>query len=255
MRLLKILLILALVLLVVAGVFAWTLPADFAWRYAQRYFGPVTLTGIRGTVWDGHADGVSALGSDLGEIDWEIAKLPLLHRQVLADVRVQGAGVDVAGVVERNGDGSVIAHDVRFRFPAALAEPALDIPNLKLLGTIGGVLKRATLVNGLVQGASGDARWSDAGVSGQAEARFSDILAEFSSQPDGGIAGTVHDDGSGDLAVDGSFRVRMDGYDAVATLSARHNNQQVLETLRYIGQPQADGSSKLVIHGRLFKLF
>ncbi|MGA9422238.1 MAG: type II secretion system protein N [Rhodanobacteraceae bacterium] len=255
MRLLKILALALIALLIVAGVLAWTLPADVAWRYARGNFGPVALSGIRGTVWDGHADGVSALGRDLGEIDWHLDKAALLHRRVLADLRVQGADVDVAGELVRNPDGSVVARDLRFRFPAALAEPALDIPGLKLLGTISGVLKQATLLNGFVQGALGTTRWSDAGVSGQAEARFSDILADFSSQPDGSIAGSVHDDGSGNLAVDGSFSVRVDGYDAVATLRARNNDPQILEMLRYVGQLQPDGSSKLVIRGRLFKLF
>ncbi|MGA8277752.1 MAG: type II secretion system protein N [Rhodanobacteraceae bacterium] len=255
LRPLKILAVVLMVLLIVAGVLAWTLPADVAYRYAHGYFSPVTLSGISGTVWDGHADGVSALGRDLGEINWRLDKSALLHRQLLADLRIQGADVDVAGSLMRNADGSVVARDLRFRFPAALVEPVLDIPNLTLLGTIGGVLKQATLVNGFLHGARGTARWTDAGVSGQAEARFADILAEFSSQPDGSIVGTVHDDGSGNLAVDGSFSVRLEGYDAVATLTARNNDPQVLETLRYVGQLQPDGSSKLVIHGRLFKLY
>ena len=43
--------------------------------------------------------------------------------------------------------------------------------------------------------------------------------------------------------------------DVDANLSARDGNAQVVEALRYIGEPQADGSSHLIIHGKLFKLF
>ena len=96
MRIVKTLLVLFALALVVAGVFAWMLPADVGYRYGARLLGPVTLTGVRGTVWNGHADGVSAFGRDLGELDWHAQKLPLLGGQWIAEVRIQGADVDLA---------------------------------------------------------------------------------------------------------------------------------------------------------------
>lgn len=254
MRILKILVGLCVLAVVVAGVFAWTLPADVGYRYGAKYIAPLALTGIRGTVWDGHADGVSAFGRDLGELDWRAQKSPLLHGEVVTDVRIQGADVDVAGVLAR-GSGSLSAHKLRFSFPAALLEPALDIGQLKLLGGINGVIDTATFAHATLGNTSGSARWSDAGVSGQAEARFSDLLAEFSSQPDGSIAGAVHDDGKGNLAVAGTFHVRLGTFDIEATLAARNGDPQVAETLRHVGQMQTDGSSKLVVHGQMLKVF
>jgi general secretion pathway protein N len=255
MRILKILVGLLVLALVVAGVFAWTLPADVGYRYGAKYIAPLILTGIRGTVWDGHADGVSAFGRDLGELDWRAQKSPLLFGRVVADVRIQGAGVDAAGVLARGSDGSLSAHDLRFSFPAALLEPALDMGQLKLLGGISGLINHATLANATLGDASGSARWSDAGVSGQVEARFSDLLAQFASQPDGSIVGTAHDDGRGDLAVNGTFNVRLGAFDVEATLAARNNDPQVADMLRYVGQMQPDGSSKLVVHGQMLKVF
>jgi len=113
-------------------------------------------------------------------------------------------------------------------------------------------LERGGLV---IESASGNARWSEAGVTGQAEARFADILGEFRAEPTGGIAGSAHDDGSGNLAVNATFRAGVSGFDAQASLSARNDDAQVRETLRHVGEPQADGSSKLVIHGQMFKLY
>lgn len=255
MRILKVFIGLCVLAVVVAGVFAWTLPADVAYRYGAKFIAPLALTGIRGTVWDGHADGVSAFGRDLGELDWRVEKSPLVLRaEVVADVRIQGADVDAAGTVIRSS-GSLSARSLRFDFPAALLQPALDIGQLKLLGTINGVIDSATLAHGTLGSASGSARWSDAGVSGQAEARFSDLLATFNSQPDGSITGTVHDDGKGSLAVDGTFSARIGSFDVEATLRARNNDPQVADTLRYVGQMQADGSSKLVVHGQMLKVF
>lgn len=254
MRILKILVGLCVLAVIVAGVFAWTLPADVGYRYGAKYIAPFALTGIRGTIWDGHADGVSAFGRDLGELDWRAQKSPLLRGEVVTDVRIQGADVDAAGVLTR-GSRSLSAHHLRFSFPAALLEPALDIGPLKLLGGINGVIDTATLAHAALGNTSGSARWSDAGVSGQAEARFSDLLAEFSSQPDGSIAGTVHDDGKGNLAVDGTFHVRLGTFDVEATLAARNDDSHVAETLRHVGQMQPDGSSKLVVHGQMLKMF
>lgn len=247
-------LVMALVILLVVGViFVWTLPAAVFYRYAAYPDSAVTLSGISGTLWNGHADGISVFGRDVGEIDWTVEKTSLLSLRIAADLRLRGADIDVAGEVTRLRDGSVRAHDVRFRFPASLIEPVIDVPNLKLLGSVDGVLTDARIENGWIAGASGNARWSDAGVTGQAEARFSDVLAEFATQPDGSIAGTVHDSG-GPLAIDGTFSVRVTGFDAQATLSARDDDPHIREALQYVGQPQPDGSSKLVIHGQTFRL-
>ena len=260
MRFLKILLVLALLLLIVAGVVFWTLPADVAWRQGAKYFGPVVLSGVRGTLWDGHADGVSLFGHDLGELDWRVAKSAVLRGRVVADVRIQGTDIDAAGIVERAlvedaNAGVLVLRDVHFRFPASLMEPALALREITLDGAISGVVSEAALRNGFVESATGNARWSEAGVSGQAEARFADILGEFAAAPGGGIAGHAKDDGTGNLAVDATFRAAVTGFDAEAILRARNDDPQVEETLRHVGEPQADGSSKVAIRGRMFKLY
>ena len=255
MRLLKILLVLVILLLIAGGIVLWTLPADVAYRHGSKYLGPVVLSGVRGTLWDGHADGISVFGRDLGEIDWRMAKSGILRGRMAADVRIQGTDVDAAGVVERADAGAFTVRDVRFRFPAEMLAPVVGIPDLALLGAVSGVVSEATLRDGLLQSATGNARWSEAGVTGQAEARFADILGEFAAQPDGSIAGTAHDDGTGNLVVNGTFHANVAGFNAEALLRARNDDPQVQETLQHVGEPQPDGSSRLVIHGQMIKLY
>jgi hypothetical protein len=255
MRILKILLALVILLVVIGGVLLWTVPADFAYRQGARFLGPIVLSGVRGTLWDGHADGVSVLGRDLGEIDWRMSKSGLLRGNMVADVRIQGTDVDAAGVVERERGGALILHDLHFRFPAEVLAPMLDVKELSLLGAVSGVVASATVRNGFVESATGNARWSEAGVSGAADARFADILAEFGAQPSGGIAGTAHDDGSGNLAVNATFQAALDGFTANVVLRARNDDPDVQETLRHVGEPEPDGSSRIVIRGRTFKLY
>lgn len=255
MRFLKILLALVVVLFVVVGIVLWTLPADFAYRQGARYLGPVVLSGVRGTLWEGHADGVSVFGRDLGEADWRMSRGGLLRGNLVADVRVQGTDVDAAGVVERERSGALTLRDVHFRFPAEVLAPLLDAKDLTLQGAVSGVVATATVRNGLVESATGTARWSEAGVTGAADARIADIVGEFAAQPGGGIGGTAHDDGTGNLAVDATFRAALDGFTADAVLRARNGDPHVQETLRHVGQPQPDGSSKLEIRGRMFRLY
>ena len=160
MRFLKYLFVLAILLLIVAGALLWTLPADVAYRQGAKYLGPIVLSGVRGTLWHGHADGVNVFGRDLGEIDWQMAKSAILRGRMAADVRIQGTDVDAAGLVERGRDGTLTVQDVHFRFPAELLAPVLAIPDLDLLGAVSGVIFEATLRNGFIESASGNARWS-----------------------------------------------------------------------------------------------
>ena len=53
----------------------------------------------------------------------------------------------------------------------------------------------------------------------------------------------------------GTSNGAMDIFEGGANLAGGDGNGQVTEALRYIGEPQADGSSHLIIHGKLFKLF
>ncbi|MBO9663874.1 type II secretion system protein N [Dokdonella sp.] len=253
MRTFKILLLLVVLGLLAAGWFFWKLPASFAVRYGANYLGPVTLTGVSGTLWDGHADGVSVLGRDLGEIEWRAQKAPLFDGRFVADVRIKGADVDAAGTMTRNGDGSMQVHEMRFSVPAELLATSLDLGGAKLLGTISGVVNQAKFATTALSDASGNARWSGAGVAGQAETHLPDILGEFASQPDGSIGGQARDDGSGNLAVDGNFKIGFNVLDAQATLSPRNGDEQVAEMLRRIGEPQPDGSTRFVVHGQMIK--
>lgn len=255
MKVLRLFVMLVFVLVVIGGVVALTLPADLALRWFKPNLGPLQLSGVSGTVWEGRAGAVSAFGRPLGALEWHVEKTPILFRRVVANASLGGASITASGDATRDADGSVLVQNVKFSFPAELAAPALDIPALKLLGTVDGTLAEGRIVGGWIAGAHGSARWHEAGVVGEAEARFGDVLAEFASAPDGSIAGTVKDDGTSSLVVDGQFVVRSGEFDATVKLGVRAEDNQLREALRYIGEPQADGTSLLKIHGQLLKLF
>lgn len=255
MKFIRLLVMLVFVLAVIGAVVAWTLPADLALRWFKPNLGPLQLSGLSGTVWEGRASNVAAFGKPLGALEWHVEKAPMFFRRVVANASLGGGPISASGDATRDADGSVLVQNVKFAFPAEMAAPALDIPALKLLGRIDGELAEGRIVGGWIAGARGSARWREAGVVGEAEARFGDVLAEFASTADGSIAGTVKDDGTSSLVVDGQFVVRSGEFDATVRLGARAEDAQLREALRYIGEPQGDGTSLLKIHGQLLKLF
>jgi hypothetical protein len=252
MKILKIVLALALLVLVALVLFAWTMPADVGYRYGSKYLGPVVLSGVRGTVWNGQADGVSVFGQDIGGVTWQARKLPLMRGRFVADVRVKGTDIELAGVLERGTEG-VAARGLRFSLPAERLAPALG-GDLHLLGTISGEIDRATLRGAMLDGVSGQARWSGAGVVGTVDARFSDILADFASRPDQSIAGNLRDDGTGSLELVGDFALRLGEYRARAMLRSR-DDPRLASALAQLGAPQADGSTLIELQGPLLRPF
>ena len=255
MRLLK-----SLFWLIVLGglallVFAWVMPADLAVRWFGARLAPAVMTGVRGTVWDGHADGVSVFGRDLGEVNWRIDKGPLLRGRMVADLHIRGNDIEATGLATRVAPGNYEIRDLRFRLPASLAQPAIDVPALQLLGTISGVVSQARWDGGKLLGAVGNARWSDVGVTGSVEGRFADLLAEFASKPDGSVSGVITDAGQGNLEVNGVFDIVGNLFTTEARLAARNNDPAVKDMLRYVGQPQPDGSSHYIASGQLLKVF
>lgn len=250
MRIVKLLLSLLLLLVIAAGVLLWTLPAEVAYRQVADAGFPVTLSGVRGSVWDGHADAVGFMGRDLGEVNWEIARLPLLRGIARADLRLRGVDIDAVGKLARYRNGALDLEGVRIQFPAQLLQPALDIP-LDPAGLVNISIDTARLHDGRLSNTIGTARWTGVALSRGQGLQLPDILGDFASRDDGSIAGSVHDDGRGALEVSGTFAFNPLGYDLRVRLAPRHaDDLRTREMLQHLGEQQPDGSTLLLASGR-----
>jgi len=254
MKYLRRLVLFLVAILIIACVVAITCPAQFAYGLIADRLGAIKLGGLSGSIWDGHASSVQVFGAPLGALDWQLQAAPLLHGIATAHLALSGGEITASGDVSGGSGGAVEVADAMVHAPAHLAAPALDIPALQLLGDLDIAIAHARLLGAWPEAANGSAHWRNAAVAGAAQAQLGDLEATFASAADGSIDGNVHDLG-GPLQLTGTFRLNAGSYDADATLRARDANAQVSEALRYIGEPQADGSSHLVIHGQLFKVF
>jgi hypothetical protein len=242
------------VLLAVAAIAIATCPASFAWRCVAGKAGAFKLDGLSGTVWNGHAGSASVFGTELGALDWRLSPLPLARGAIAAQVDVHGGQVTGSGAVERASDGSLQVTGATIHLPASLAAPALDIPMLQLLGQLDIDIARLRVQGAWPTAAQGEIHWNNAAVTGAAQASLGDLQAQFASAADGSIAGTARDLG-GPLQLDGTFTIDAGSYDVRAKLAARDGNAQVLDALRFLGQPQGDGTTLLLIHGKFFPVF
>jgi len=248
MRFLRGLLIGLLVLAAIAGVVAWTCPAELAYRFAADALFPVRLHDLAGSIWQGHAGAAEVLGVSLGTIEWKLRAQPLLRGEVVAQVTVAGDGMSGGGIFDYGG-GQTAIRETTLRMPARLAAPVLAIPMLELLGTIEIDIAHARLRDLWLDDAAGTVRWRDAAVAGAAQAKLGDLQATFASTADGSIAGVVRDLG-GPLELAGTFKANRNAYEAQARLASRGDNAHISEALQFIGQAQADGSRNLEIRGR-----
>jgi general secretion pathway protein N len=254
MRLLRRLFLIVVVVVLLAGIGAWTCPADIAYAWLSGRLGPVTLSDLSGSVWQGHAGSLRVFGRELGTFDWHLQALPLLHGDIVAQVNVNGSDASAQATLTRSADRQIDIRDAAVQLPAAVLEPAIGVADLHLLGRIEIALSHARLRGAWIESADGNALWRDAAVSGAAQARLSDLRATFVTMPDGGISGELRDLG-GPMLADGMFKAAAGAYDAQLKLAARDGDTHVLEALQHVGEAQPDGSVLLKIHGHLLTVF
>lgn len=250
MKLIRNLILLLLLLLIVGVLVLAFLPARIALDFVGGRLGPVQLGEVSGSLWKGQASPASINGEPIGNLGWRLHPLSLLGARIDADLTLQGETYNGHGAVSVRRDRSLAVRDLQLTLPAQKLQPALDIPALVFRGDVLVEVASAELKGGFPTQVQGRATWRNASVAGSAEAQFGDVITEFASTPDGGIAGTVKDSG-GPLQAEGRYSANLLGYDADVVLRARDGNPQVTEALQFIGAPQPDGSARLVVKGRL----
>lgn len=250
MKLIKALLLILILLVVAAGALLALFPARTAVDWMGGRAGPLELQDVGGTIWNGRAGRVVAHGETLGQLDWTLSPRALLGGAAELDLRLAGERWNGTTHARITGPLSAELSDLRLSFPAQVLEPALDIPGLVPVGRVELSLPHAKIESGYPRQLQGEALWREAAVAGEAAAALGDLKAEFTTTADGAITGLLSDLG-GPLALDGSFRFALSGYEVEALLTPRDANGTIDRALSYIGERLPDGSSHLVITGSM----
>lgn len=233
-----------LALLVFSGAVLAFLPASLALRLLPAD-SPLQLHGVRGSIWSGSVAQVRVQDRLLGGLAWQVLPLGLLRGGLEADVQLVGE-VSARGRVERRWS-SLHVRDAEAELPAAWIEPVLASPALRPQGELRLRIHEAELRGGQLQSLRGELLWQNAAVSGAVVAALGDLQMDFASDATGRIQGHTRDLG-GPLQLDGGFHVERDTYRAELRLVAR--DARIEPALRWLGQPQDDGSRLLILYGK-----
>lgn len=223
-------------------------PASWAWQWFGAGRAPVVLEGISGSVWNGRAERWIVRGVALGSLRWQLAPGALLRGNLSGTLAADGDQV--------NGKLAFFGIDQRWtlsqiegRFPALLLAPALDIPGVRLGGTVLLSFPQVQLVDGRLIGADGSARWQPLEVIGTRPLSLPGLRFDVRSRDGVGIDATVADLG-GPLSISGELRSDGVDFSADIALRAREPSDDLRQALALVGQPQADGSTRLRIEGQ-----
>ena len=164
-------------------------------------------------------------------------------RAVCMPTCASGAPISIPpDLIERDSDGEVTAHDVRFRVPGSCCRPALDLPSLKLLGTVTGTFAEARCSTALCRCAAA-MRAGPMPASAAAPRRASPI--SLPNSPRNPMAASAEPWPMTARAISRSmahFEVAATGFNAEAFLPAQQRSARA-GNVALIGEQQPDGTS------------
>ncbi|WP_148667798.1 type II secretion system protein N, partial [Mizugakiibacter sediminis] len=129
---------------------------------------------------------------------------------------------------------------VALELPAARLAPLLDDDVPALGGTIVAQVDRAQLARGWPTALQARAVWRDATL-GDGAVTLGEVVADAAVRPDGSIGGAMRDDGRGEVAVAGRYRILPLGWTLQLELTPRRDDARVRRALARFGAPAADG--------------
>lgn len=237
-------------LLVLAALLFWFLPARLALPLLQKRLGGVQLRDVHGLLWDGAAEQVlSSHGQPLGRAQWQLSRRAVLGQPQLA-LQFQGPQLSGHGAVRQGGPQSVELDDQQWHVDLALLSATGAA-----WGTPRGLLD-VQVPHAQMQGVwplqlEAHAQWHDAHLlADEGDVALGQLQLDLQGQ-NGVIGGNLHDDGQGPLQVQAQLQLSPLGWRIVASLHPRQPSPALSRWLLKFGQPDAAGDWHIERHGGL----
>jgi len=229
------------VLILVACLLAWFLPARWVLPWIEPQLHGLRLQQVQGSLWDGRANQVLMVeGKPLGQLQWQLSRRAMLG-QVQLQVNFHGPQLDFSGTMQRLPDHQVEWRDVSVRAELAGLIPPVAVPLGRPLGELQLRADQALLQGGWPLQLQAHAQWLRAVM----RTRNGDVALgdlQWQAQAQGGvIAVQLRDDGHGPLQANGQLQLSPLGWRLDAKLRARQTDLALRRWLATLGQPDADG--------------
>jgi general secretion pathway protein N len=232
-----------------------TLPASFLLARLER--ADIHAVAASGSVWHGRAVGLKWKAMPLGDLEWHVRPASLLLGRLAAHAELARADGYARGDLAVGLTGTLTVGSATLALPLDALTIAGAPPGWR--GKLAADISNLTLRNGWIEEASatlearelvGPARNPAAmggfrvAIPGQSGRASADERA---------LHGDLSDLGDGPLAVQGTVRVDPDGsYLIEGTVAPRPSApSRVVDTLRYLGEPDTEGRRPFSISGTL----
>ncbi len=227
-------------------------PAALAARIQARLAPELQLYGVSGTLLHGHAAALRVRGLTLQKAEWDWRPLAVLIARFSADLRAEAQERALEGRVSFAPGGRVRLNDFTALLDVAQVGPLLGMQWLPVEGQIDVVLDELRVKRQQPRHAEGrlaltGARWRLV----QPAAALGDFNAELSTE-DGEIVATLSS-GAGPLKLSGTAKLGKAGdYEVDLRLQPDGNAEpSLINMLRGLGQPDAQGAYRLQLKGKL----
>jgi general secretion pathway protein N len=224
-------------------------PATLVSRAAMDAAPVLSLDGVSGTAWQGHATHASWRGIPLGAVSWQLSAVSLLGASVRTEIEVGGAELTLDAIVSRSLFGN--------RLHVENANGSAPLAFLSRLSGARGPLDGIVVLDDVsltidgdrVVAADGRAVLRETVVTLQQRAALGAFTLDLSAQ-DGWLQGEVSDDG-GPLGIAGFVRAAPDRrWELDARVRARDRSGNLALVLSLLGAPTDDGFHPLRLSGR-----
>ena len=254
-----------IVWLIVIGLFAYVIgvavffPAAPVIDRIRPQLGPVALEGVHGKLYKGVIDTVRStddlLPLEFSNVGWTLAPQTLLTASVGAFFRFDGYGGQGEGLASRKFNGDISIRDFEFNAMAKQLEPLLPVPIASFSGELIGDITDITLVNQLLTRFDGTLLWNNALLETPVQTSLGNLQIQIEPEGENTHMLTLTAAG-GDVAMDGTVSVTLSGDFNANVLFTPSSSAPaaVLDGLRQIGRPDAQGRVRFVRQGNLNRL-
>jgi general secretion pathway protein N len=228
-----------------------SLPATAVYSRLAPQLAPLSLEGIRGSVWSGSAQRLHHPAWQVEQVSWTLLPLPLLLGRLEANWHIDDAQVRGRGRAGRRLGGTLYLDDTTLALPVSTLQ-ALGIvkTGLHLNGNLKVELRALQSEAGRIIAADGLVDATGLGLETPPLA-FGDFELKIETV-DTGIQALLNDRG-GPLSASGSATLTPDGqYRFTARIAARDGrDSQLANYLALTGRPGPDGRIPVNVSGTL----
>lgn len=244
------------VLIALAAIAAWRLPASLVLGPAQARLPALDWSQASGTAWHGEVAGFVWKGMQLGTLSWSFDGIEDLGSgHTRWNIHTHSPQHDVRALVTLNPDGDIlVARDVHGHVPAMWVDITDRLPLVYLDGSIELDIDHVELDRNMPVTGAGRVTWSQAAITGGANEQFGTLQLNLAPRGAGQAEGMAFELSSlepADVRFQGNGNILRNDYDIDLQLQVAPQREDLVQFLGQVGGRTAPGRYRYAWQGRI----